>query len=82
MGQGFKFLYENFNTKNVYFELFEPNLICKKYLLNIPQIKKNLGKKIFLKNFWVSGAEARYKKLKFYNLHKNLKITQLTIDPS
>jgi FkbM family methyltransferase len=73
VGQGFKFLYENFNAKNVYFELFEPNPICKKHLLNIPQIKKNLGKKIFIKNFGVSGAEARYKKLKFYNLHKNLK---------
>jgi len=73
VGQGFKFLYQNFNAQNVNFELFEPNPSCKKHLLKIPQIKKNLGKKIFIKNFGVSETKARYKKLKFYGLHKNLK---------
>ena len=50
VGQGFKFLYKNFNAKNVYFELFEANPNCKKHLLRIPQIKNNYGKKIFIKN--------------------------------
>jgi FkbM family methyltransferase len=72
VGQGFKFLYKNFNMKNSYFELFEPNPNCKKHLLNIPQIKKNLGKKIFIKDLGVYGG-ARNKKLKFYGLDKNLK---------
>ena len=71
VGQGFKFLYKNFNSKNVYFELFEPNPNCKKHLLKIPQIRKNLGKKIFIKNFGVYGGR-RDKKLKFYGLDKNL----------
>lgn len=72
VGQGFKFLYKNFNAKNVYFELFEPNPNCKKHLLMIPQIRKNLGKKIFIKNFGVYGGR-RDKKLKFYNFDKNSK---------
>ena len=52
VGQGFKFLYKNFNAKNVYFELFEPNPNCKKNLLKIPYIKNNLVKKVFIKKFW------------------------------
>lgn len=71
VGQGFKFFYKNFNAKNVYFELFELNPNCKKHLLRIPQIKNNLGKKLFIKNFGVSGVR-RDKKLKFYGLDKNL----------
>jgi FkbM family methyltransferase len=74
IGQGFKFLYKNFNAKNVYFELFEPNPNCKKHLLKIPQIRKNLGKNIFIKNFGVYGGRGpRDKKLKFYGIDKNLR---------